>query len=380
MQSKIKKLQKTRRKYPPSKIYLMSKLTKESLIEVIKNTQFDDKTLEDFYRMVKTNPTNIKDLSKHLELLEFKDHEELSRLICLSDHGDSVKNIIGKTIVESDFPQQKHFSLIALCRLKGINLSPEVLDLLLNHKSPDAKTYVGKGETLMRILMKGTPVNKGDLGANGKRFEIKFNNARLRGVTGYDATDASQVSIALDEMFIHECRSLGFDVKSLIGTEEGRWNFVSDRNARPYLLSEIVAKTGMDPIQACKIFVNAFAKYFTSMTELEALKLARSLSKEFMSTGIKERIDGRIQRYSDFIYKMCAYSMKYYAKVEDFNGMIILNDQFDCMYITREFIDDSNLDTLSEFIRLNLCITTPSLTTKAGTQGSAFGISIKSVK
>jgi hypothetical protein len=239
-----------------------------------------------------------------------------------------------------------------------------------------SNNHVGKGESLMRILMKGTPTTTGDFGASGKKFEVKFNSSRLKGMAGFGSENASIVAETLDELFIHECNTLKFNAKPLIGTDSTRWNFVSSGSTKKqYLLSEIVKRSGMDPRYACKLFVTAFRKFFIHMTDKEALSLVNSLYKEFSPNGLKEKTDS-LQRYSCFIYKMCAYSMKYYAKVEDFDGMIVLNDQLDCMYITREFIDTESLESLAEFISKNLIITTPSLTAKAGPQGSAFGIAL----
>lgn len=350
----------------------MVKLTKEALIELLNNEslELDDKTLQDVHNMIKIDPAHLKLISEFLHKLEFKENISLARDLCILDHGGVIDTLINHTIEEKDLPQQKSFNLIDLCHSKGIVLGADVLHFLLHFK-PESSNHVGKGEALMRVLMKGTPTTSGDFGASGKKFEVKFNSSRLRGMIGFKE-EASIVSETLDELFIHECDSIKFDARPLIGTDPARWNFVSGRMIKKhYLLSEIVKQSGMDPLYACKIFVTAYRKFFTHMTDKEALNLSYSLSKEFTSNGLKDRLG-----YSDFIYKMCAYSMKYYANVEDFDGMLVLNDQFDCMYITREFIDTESLEILSEFIHENLKITTPSLTVKAGPQGCVFGIAL----
>jgi hypothetical protein len=350
----------------------MTQYSKESIIEILQNNslELDEKTLQEMHNMIKLDPVHLKQVSVHLEKLGFVEHEFLARKICMLDYSGVLTTVIDKTIEEKDLPRQARFDLINLCHSKGIILGGDLLHFLLNFK-PESNTHIGKGEALMRVLMKGTPTANGDLGASGKRFEIKFNKSRLRGMTGFDSMDASLVSKTLDEYFIHECDSIKFDARDLIGEEPGRWNFVSGKRIKPYLLTEIVKLSGMNPLYACKIFVSAFRKFFNNMTDDEALNLSYSLSKEFTPNGIKERLG-----YSDFIYKMSSYALKYYAKVEDFDGMIILNDQFDCMYITREFIDTNTLEVLSAFIRHNLSITTPNLGTKAGPQGSVFGIAL----
>lgn len=348
----------------------MTKPTKESIIEVLNSSSLDEATLDAVNTLIRLDMNHVKMVSEYLEKLGFSEHLLLATKICSLDHGNVFDTTIKNTIEEKDIPKQKNFNLIDLCHSKGIIFGSDLLNFLIHFK-PQSNQVIGKGEALMRILMKGTPSMNGDLGASGKRFEIKFNKSRLRGMIGFDMMDASQVALTLDEYFIHECKSIGFDATDLIGTDPQRWNFVSGKRLKPYLLSEIVKQSGMSHLYACKIFVQSFRKYFTRMTEAEALSLSLSLSKEFNSYGIIERLG-----YSDFIYKMCAYSLKYYANVEDFDGMIILNDQFDCMYVTREFINESTLEVLSTYIKHNFKITTPSLTSKAGPQGSAFGISL----
>lgn len=348
----------------------MAKTTKKEIIDLLQKKDIDEATLESLYNMVRVDKHYIAHVAEHLDKLGFVESNNLAKELCTMDQSGVLETAIDNTIIEDDFPKQVNFNLIDICHTKGIILGADVLNYLLHFK-PESHTTMGKGEALMRILMKGTPTANGDLGASGKRFEIKFNKARLRGMIGFESMDASQVATTLDEYFILECKKLKFDAAALIGTDPQRWNFVSGRRIKPYLLSEIVKQSGMDPLYACKIFVQAFRKYFTRMTEDEALNLALSLSKEFGPNGIKERLG-----YSDFIYKMCAYAMKYYARVEDFDGMIVLNDQFDAMYITREFIETNTLEVLSTFIRHNLKITTPNLSDKAGPQGSSFGIAL----
>lgn len=347
----------------------MSK-TKTELLQLMQSKDLDQKTIDSLYNMVRVDPIYINYIADHLEKLGFVEHKSLAKELCTMDQGGVLETAIENTVLEKDFPKQAPFNMIDVCHSKGIILGADVLNYLLHFK-PESNTTMGKGEALMRIIMKGIPTTNGDLGASGKKFEIKYNKSRLRGMTGFECMDASSVASTLDEYFIHECDSLGFDAIELIGYESTRWNFVSGKRLKPYLLSDIVKQSGMDPLYACKIFVQAYRKYFNQMTEDEALNLSLSLSKEFKDGSIKE-----VYGYSNFIYKMCAYSMKYYAKVEDFDGLIILNDQFDAMYITRDFIDQNTLESLSAFIKHNLVITTPSLTSKAGPQGSSFGIAL----
>lgn len=346
----------------------MPKSTKESIIEILNNISLDDKTLEEVHNLIKVDPLHVGQLSEHLNKLEFLEHDELAKKLCIMDHSEVIGTLIRRSIEEKDIPKQTKFNLASLCRSKGIAVDEEVLSKLMHFK-PKSTVLVGKGEALFRILMKGTPITTGDFGASGKKFEVKFNRSRLRGMNGFRLSDASQVASTLDTLFIRQCNLLGFDAKRLIGTKPNRWNFSSGSRKKPYLLSTIIRLSGMTPISACKLFVAAFMKYYYKCTKIEIQQLISSLSKEFNSNGVIET-----KGYSNFIYKMCAFSMKYYARVEGFDGMLVLNEHFDCLYITRKFIDSSSLESLSKFIRENLKIIPPNLTSKAGVQGSSFGI------
>ena len=371
MQRKKQKNNQTRKnKWLLNNLLMVNKPTKESIIKILNNISLDDKTLEEVHNIIKVDPLHVGLLSEHLEKLEFEEHYPLAKSLCTMDHAGVIATVIRRTLEEKDLPKQTKFNLINLCRGKGIAISEETFNYLLHFKQK-SNGIVGKGETLIRILMKGTPIPSGDIGASGKKLEIKYNRSRLRGMHGFDTLDASQVAITLDKYFLWECSKIGFDATSLIGTEDNRWNFVSGKRKKPYLLAEIIKQSGMDPKIACGWFVAAFFKYFTVNNFDESYDLVESLSLEFKN-GILEERNG----YSNFIYKMCAFAMKYYAKVEQFDGMLILNDKFECMYITKEFIFSNDLEVLSAFIRNNLQIITPSLTSKAGPQGSSFGISL----
>jgi len=350
---------------------MVNKPTKESIIEILNNVPLDDTTLEQVHNIIKIDPIHVGLMSEHLQKLEFSEHATLARSLCERDHRGVVATLIRRTIEEKNLPRQKKFDLASLCQSKGIAVSIDLLKYIL-HFVPTSTVPVGKGEALIRILMKGTPIETGDLGASGKKFEVKFNKSRIRGMHGFDLTNASQVAVALDEYFIYECDKLKFDARPLIGNEPNRWNFVSGKRKKFYLLSEIVRQSGMDPKYACSIFVNAYSLYYSQMKRSEHLNLSLSLAEEFNSDGTLKEEYG----YSNFIYKMCAFSLKYYATVEGFDGMIILNSELECMYITKEFIFETSLEELSSFIKENLKVAPPSLTPLAGTQGSSFGISL----
>lgn len=350
---------------------MQGKHIKESIIKILNEGTFDDKTLEEVHKkLVKVDPSRVSRISDFFDKLEFKEHEKLANELFSLDQVGSIETVINHTIEEKDISKQIKFNLISLCHLKGIKLRGNVLNFLLHFK-PESNQIIGKGEALFRIIMKGTPISPGDFGASGKKFEVKFNKSRLRGLNGFP-NDASGVSVSLDQNFISECDSLGFDAKSLIGTKPERWNFVSGKRKKMYLFNEIVRQSEMNPFRACELFVDSFKIYFTSMTDLEAFDLSNSLAEEFHD---KYGIDDKFG-YSNFIYKMCAYSMKYYTNVEKFDGLLVIDDEFECIYITKEFIRSASLKELSAFIENNLQITPPNLTSKAGAQGSSFGISI----
>jgi hypothetical protein len=310
--------------------------------------------------------SNIERLSDHLKTLGFRDHVTLAASICAEDHGGVIDNIINGFLSEEDLPKQKRFNLINLCFSKGIIVGMDVLKFLLQYKE-QGSTFFGKGEALMRVLMRGIPTKSGDYEVSGKVFEVKYEKSRLRGMSGFESTDASGVASELDVLFA--------DNPSLLN-QRHKWNFVSDSRINTlFVFSEIVALYKMDPLAACKLFVQAWQKYFTKMTPEEATDLAICLSEEFDQDMCMYRYE---TGYSDFVYKMCAYAMKYYAKVERFDYMVVLNNEFDCICITKKFIEESDLDHLSHFIYHYFKITPPSLSQKAAIQGSAFGITLKS--
>lgn len=338
--------------------------TKDSIIQILNTTYLDDKTLDDVLKIISINKKNHQELAELLNTLKFIEYNDLAKNICIRDYGEVVPTLIENTISESDFPKQTRFNIIDLLYSKGVVLGLDVLNFLIHYKHSSPGHVIGKGETLMRILMKGTPSLNGDLLVEDKKYEVKFNKARLRGMTGFNLSDSSQVAISLDLNFYDCCT---FSI-----LDSNRWNFVSGHRLKPYLFTEAVLNSSKTVLDCCKLFVDSFRWHFSKMTVSEADELALSLSLEFdQDRRLIERLG-----YSKFIYKMTAYALTYYAKAENFDGMIVLNDLFECMYLTRDFINTESLENLSDFILKNFNITPASLTEKAGPQGSAFGISL----
>ena len=338
--------------------------TKDSIIQILNTTYLDDKTLDDVLKIISINQSNYQQLSQLLKTLKFIEYNDLAKNICIRDYSEVVPTLIENTISESDLPKQTRFNIIDLLYSKGVVLGLDVLNFLINYKHSSPGHIIGKGETLMRILMKGTPSMQGDLIVEDKKYEVKFNKSRLKGMSGFYQTDSSQVAIHLDLCFSDCCN---FSV-----LDSNRWNFVSGNRLKPYLFTEAVLNSKKTVLECCEMFVDSFRWHFSEMTIAEEKDLALSLSLEFdQDRRLIERMG-----YSKFIYKMTAYALKYYAACENFDGMIVLNDEFECMYLTRDFIDNESLEDLSDFVLKNFNITPASLTVKAGPQGSAFGISL----
>ena len=347
----------------------------DSIIEKLrkKSHTIDQKSLDTLKDILDVDHKTFRVLSNHLDKLGFKDHENLAFDLCKLDTGNVLGTVIKYKLKEEDLKRQEKFNLVELAYSKGIILGIDVLKKLRDHTPNPGNKIIGKGETLARVLTHGTSIETGDVLISDKNIEIKYNSAKLRGAIGFDMVNAECVAKSLDKNMVLDCAGIGFDAMSMIGTDPARWNFRSGRNSKLYLFNEIVKKSGIPPLTACKTLVRAFREYYTQMTDSEESELAESLSAEFeLPYGIKDRIG-----YSDFIYKLAAYSLKYYAKVENFHGMLVMNDEFTCMYITQEYIQTSSLETLSKFIHKNLKIRPPSLTPKAGIRGSCFGIEIK---
>lgn len=353
--------------------------TRDSIIKMLSSKPYDTATFQEIHNILNSDPETFAYISDAIKSLGFDDHHAITKAIYAKPSIGNITSIVKNKIDVEDLPQQEIFSLNELCAKKGIILGQDVLKNLASVKHVSSK-LVGKGETLMRVLMKGSESPYGgDILVEGHKIEIKYSKAlsasRLRGMTGYPL-DASKVETTLDEYFIRECDLVKFDARSLIGTEPGRWNFVSGNKSKLYLLSQILTQSGMAPHKVFQTFVSAFKKYFTRMTDQEEVELIFALSNEHGDYGILE-LGGPTRRgYSVFIQKLCAFAMRYYARTENFDGMLILNDELYCMYITREYLENNDLSIIATFINDNLFIAPPNLSYKAGPQGSAFGISI----
>jgi hypothetical protein len=329
----------------------------QELIELLAAGKVDPLVVNFMYSRVVKDAS--RSLSDHLHTLGFANHEKIARELSFLDNDDVLPSIIdpANTVKDIHFPRQEKFRIADLCKAHGLMMGAEVLDYLINFKH-DSNVLVGRGEALMRLLMKGTACTHGDYAADGKIYEVKFNHARLRGMRGYDTTNAANVARALDRYF-----------------GPRNWNFYKSTKTKEktYALATAVDEDpSMAPYKACGLYVRALKEYFTKMTEAEAAELSKSLSEEFCMRKMIHKLGD----YPNFAYKLCAFAMKYYANREDFDAMIVLNYRLEAMYISREFIKYSSMASMAKFIRQNIKMTPPGFGEKAAAQGSAFGISL----
>ena len=267
---------------------------------------------------------------------------------------------------------QEKFNLIDVLKHNDINIELAVLKYLLMYKHKSTG-LIGKGETLLRIIMCGTNSEKNDFKVGTAKYEVKFGVARLRGMSGFDRTDATLIMEELDRGFLEVGLLNNIRVDDLISAETNRWTFISGKSKkRTFLLESICNRLypNVAPLTYASIYVKAFAKHFIEMTDQEKKDLTFELSKEFVEGNIPRR-----KGYSDFVYKLAAFSLKYYQRVEGFDNMMFLNNDLECMYLPASYIKLSDLTSLAQFIRDDFNrLVPPNLSGKAGIQGSSFGI------
>lgn len=350
--------------------------SQKSIIKTLRSIELDEHRLNEVQKIISMDLNLVNRLSEHLKGLGFIDHFDLAKRIVTHEDRSDVISLIDNRIYESMLPKQEKFNLVEFLHKKGISLSKKTLKSILMLKCRSSG-LVGYGEFLMRLLMKGTgsPL-KGDMKVSTDIFEVKcsigkHSRSRLRGMTGYP-TDAYCVSLELDKLFKQSLEHMGFDISNLIDGHASKWNFVSGKRAKPYLLNEIFKLSIMSSVDVLTNFINSLSKYFISMNSQDRLELLYALMPEVS----KGEINGK-KGYSTFIYILCAYSMRYYMRTEGFDGMIVLNDDLNCVYVTSDFLETNDLSTIAKFIENTFIISPPNLSVKAGPQGSAFGISIK---
>lgn len=350
--------------------------SQKSIIKTLRSIELDEHRLNEVQKIISMDLDLISRLSDHLKGLGFVDHFDLAKHIVTHEDETDVRLLMDNRIYEFMLPKQEKFNLVEFLHKKGLPLSKKTLKsiLMLKHRSPG---LVGYGEFLMRLLMKGTSSPfKGDMKVSADIFEVKcsigkHSRSRLRGMTGYP-TDAYCISLELDELFKRDLQSMGFDISNIGDGHSSKWNFVSGKRVKPYLLNELLKLSIMSNIDVLTNFISSLSKYFIHMNTQDRSELLYSLMSEVGHDGIKGK-----KGYSTFIYILCAYSMRYYMRTEGFDGMIVLNDDLNCVYVTSDFLESNDLSIIAEFIEDTFIISPPNLSINAGPQGSAFGISIK---
>lgn len=354
--------------------------TKQELISLISKSHLDEDTIKELETIITIDRKKINILSEYLEKLGFSKYLKIARDLCEIDE-NSIYFCIPILNLEN-IKDLKQFNLYDHCVSLGLKIKKEAFIYLLNLK-PESNKIIGKGESLIKILTKGTSTIKGDIKLpSSKIVEIKFNKSRIRGMFGYPG-DASQVSEKLDTLFSQECYNIGGqewyeDSLSFFedSSNNGHWNFVSSKREKTYLLEDMIEYFGISPEKAIDMFVDSFKEYFIKASKIELQELKNSLLQEFDKFNKKKifKIEG--ESYSTFIFKMCAFALKYYQKVEQFDDLLFIKEDFNCMLIKKDFIKNENLKTIAKFIRNNMKIGTPDLSDKAGPQGSAFSLYI----
>ena len=349
---------------------------KQELISLISNSQLDETTIKELKNIIKVDRKKVNILSDYLDKLGFSEHLKIARDLCEIDENSIY--FCAPVLNFDKIKDLKQFNLFDHCVSLGLNIKREAFIYLLNLR-PESNKLIGKGEALIRILSKGNSSLKGDVKLQTSKIaEIKYNKSRIRGMFGYPG-DASLVTEKLDESFSKECLNIGGqewyeDCLSFFadGTT-GHWNFVSSKREKTYMLEDMIEYFGIDYIKAIDMFVESFKEYFIKASKSELQELKNSLIQEFHNNKI---IKNEYESYSFFIYKMCAFSLKYYQNVEQFDHLIFLNENLECLFINKEFIKNQDIKTIAKFIRNNMKIGTPDLTSKAGPQGSSFSIYI----
>lgn len=321
----------------------------------------------DRIRHILTESRSI-DMVQYLNSIGFVEAESLASKI-----------VGGESVVEchmkiGEVPKLSKFNLFEQAKLAGIDM-PRSTFIELSKYKHKSRSLVGKGETLLRILFAGHySSSTNDFNVGKHKCEVKFGSSRMRGMNGFDKSDASCVMEYMDEWLIAVSKKYKIDVSDCFDMkDDNRWNFVSGKSVNRKMLLDVISRrfnSKLDKGEVALRFVEALSLYYSDMSSVELRTLTSSLKKEFDSDG------GIISRrgYCDFIYKIGAFAIKYYQRIEEFDYMFILDDNLDCIVVPASYIKKSSLEELSEFIMDNFRITTPKFSYKARVQGSVFGI------
>lgn len=270
------------------------------------------------------------------------------------DFEDLAKYLQKRTLTLNALSSTNDFISAAKKAVPG--LSDKFVSWLVNYQWPTTPS-MGAGEAALIILLKdGNKPAKGDVAVGNRELEVKGDNGRLKGQHGYGLGEQA-AKVFFDE-FSKRMKKVPAEHRIPVpkpgGTEynctkTGKGGWAANDLARVCVAhgaatkADIISiwKKAIQAIQT-KMPVNWIASYVTDT--------------------------GEIHNATGFLKTWLAESATYYQKVEGFEAILLISRKGKFVVISPNDFD--KLDTLVKW-------TPPNFSSRAGSQGAAFGITVK---
>lgn len=248
----------------------------------------------------------------------------------------------------------KSNNIISVVKTIIPGITDEFILWLINYSWPSTPS-TGAGEAALIIFLKdGKKPEKGDVGIGLLELEVKAGNGRLKGQHGYAAGFAA--GKVFSESFNKYMKLLPEDNRITIPDAGGVDYQITKTVARPNILfKHLFDHNVLTRQEAINIWKNAIKAVFLNM---DINWIDKHIAENCTITDI-----------TAFNKDWLTAATKYYQQQEGFELIFLFNKIGKFILIKQE-----DFSELWDIIKIE---SLPSFTSKAGSQGSAFGISIK---
>jgi hypothetical protein len=250
----------------------------------------------------------------------------------------------------------KASDFIAAAKVAIPGMSDQFANWLVNYQWPTTPS-MGAGEAALVILLKdGNKPAKGDVGIGSRELEVKGENGRLKGQHGYGTGEMfakiwyTELSLLMKK--VHSSKRI--PVPKPGGTEYNCTKTGNKGWAMNPIARLLVAEGVVTDKEIAALWRNAIQAVFN--------KMSLSWIGKFVTKT------GEVHDVTGFLTKWLAESAKYYHKIEGFEAILLLNRKGKFIVI-----NISDFDKLASIVKW----TPPNFSSRAGSQGSAFGITVK---
>lgn len=320
-----------------------------------------DSQFSQAFRYLQVSEDSIEEARKQIKALGLNDAavKQILSIVLQYDNPGNFFNALKNKMTPNEFFNSGN---VIDTVSKKYDLDRDLVNNLLNYQAA-TQPVTGKGEAIVILFVEGAKKGKaGDVDINGVVYEVKGSDARLRGQKGFGTTISAINTLKSGLTKLTNKAGIKVEIPSNFTIGKKDYGIINQ------YAPQLIATGKVNKSDIVKLYADGFKELYQNAPEETIVDW---LNKSILDNGTIVPGTGP----GSFFINYFIFALQYYASMEDFNYIVLLNTTKNPVgkvtYLSKDAITGGNVEEILARIQPDGA---PSITPGAGPQGAFFAI------